>query len=83
MHFIFRDLCGKHGGTDTMIKDCLYVVYNIFTGKSNVVNLPEVLWKDFKKFVVKRKHNEISSLRFWALTLQQLYSKVHEAIPLN
>ena len=46
MNFILRGLSGKHGGTDTMRKDWRYVVYNIFTRKANVVDLPEVLWQD-------------------------------------
>lgn len=38
-----RGLSGKHGDTD-MSKDWLYVVYSIFTYRSNVLDLPEVLW---------------------------------------
>lgn len=37
------------------------------------MDLTEVVWQDFRKFAVKRKANEISSTRFWALTLEQLY----------
>lgn len=83
MHLILRGLSCKFFGIDTMRKDWLYVIYIIFTGKSNVVDLPEVLWQDFTKFVVKKKLNEILSLRFWALALQQLIFERHEAIPLN
>ena len=61
MHLILRGLCRKHGGADTMSKDRLYVVYSIYSGKTNVVNLAEVLWRDFQKFVVKRKPLEILS----------------------
>lgn len=43
MHLILRGLFGKHGGTNIMSKDWLYVVYNIFSGKTNVVDLTEVL----------------------------------------
>lgn len=73
MHFILRGLSGKHVVTDTMRNDWVYVVYNIFTEIANVVNLLEVLWKDFRKFVVKRKLNEIPCHRFWVLSLKRLY----------
>ena len=43
MHFIVRGLSGKHGGMDSLSKDWLYVVYNIFSGKTNAVDLTEVL----------------------------------------
>ena len=66
-----------------MSKDWLYVVYNIFIERANFIALPEFLWKDFCKFTVKRKPNKISILIFWAHTLQKLYSRRSEAIPLN
>lgn len=47
MHLILRGLSGKHGGTDTKSKDCMYVVYNIYSGRNNVVDLTKVLWQDF------------------------------------
>ena len=76
MHLIIRGLFGKHRGTDTLSKDWLYVIYNIYSGCDNVVDLLEVLWQDFYKFSIKKKENEISSPRFWALTLQQLFKKL-------
>ena len=83
MHFIILGLFGKHGGTDTLTKDWLYVVYSIDSGCNNDVDLPEVLWQDFRKFAIKRKSNEISCPRFWALTIQQLYRERFEPIPLS
>lgn len=83
MYLILRGLSRKHGGTDTMRKDWLYVVYNIYFGKENVVDLTEVLWQDFRKFIVNRKPQEISILRFWALTIQQLYKERQEPITIN
>lgn len=83
MHFILRGLFRNHGGTNTMSKDWIYVVYIIFTGKANIIDLPKVLWKDFWKFAVKRKLNEIPSPILWALILQKLYPKRNEAIKLN
>lgn len=59
MHFILRGLSGIYGGTDTMSKYWLYLVYDIFTGKTNDVDLPEVLCQVFIKFYFKRKPNEI------------------------
>lgn len=70
MHLILRALSDNHGGLDTMTKDWIYFVYNTFTGKPNVVDLPEVIWQDFRKFTDKNKSNKIPSPRFWALTLQ-------------
>ena len=70
MHFIIRGMYGKHGGTDTLSKYWLNVVYSIYSGRENVVDLPKVLWQDFRKFATKRKENEILSPRLWALTLQ-------------
>ena len=64
MHLIIRGLSGKHGGTDTLSKDYLNVVFSIYSEHDNVVDLPEVLWQDFCKFAIKRKPNEISSPRF-------------------
>lgn len=83
MHLILRGLYGKHGCTNTMSKDWLYVVYSIYSGRDNDIDLIEVLWKDFPKFALKRKPNEISSSRLWALTLEQLYDEGLESIPLN
>ena len=80
MHIILSGLSGNHGVIDIMSKDWLYVVYNIYSGRSNIVDLTEVLWKDFRKFAIKRMSNEISSSRFYALTLQQLYKERREAI---
>ena len=80
MHFIVSGLSGKYGGTDTLSKYCLYVVYSIFSDKSNTADLPEVLWQDFWKFAIKRKPNDISNPRFWALTIQQLYREMSEPI---
>ena len=48
-------------------------MYSIFLGKQNVVDLTEVLWQDFRKSAINRKPHGISSMRFWALTIQQLY----------
>ena len=50
-----------------MNKGWLHVVFDVHSWRSNVVDLTEVLWKDFRKFLVKRKPPEISSLRFWEL----------------
>ena len=75
MHFIIRGLYGKHGGTDTLSKYWLYVVYNIYSGRNNVVDLPEVLWQDIRKFAIKGKDNEISSPGFWDLIIQELYKE--------
>ena len=36
MHLILQGLFGKHGGTDTMSIDRLYVVYNIYSGRTNI-----------------------------------------------
>lgn len=83
MHFILKGFSEKHGGIDTMSKDWLYVGYNIFTGKASIVDQLEVLWKDFRNFVVKGKLNEIPSPRFWALDLQLICSEIHEAISLK
>lgn len=47
MHFLLQGLSSKHGDTDTLSKDWLYVVYNIFIRKANVVDITEVLWQDF------------------------------------
>ena len=80
VHFIIRGLFEKHGGMDTLTKDYLYVVYNIYSGRSNVVHLPEVLWQDFQRFAIKWKVNEISSPRFWAWTIQELYKERSEPI---
>lgn len=55
MHFIVQGLSGKHGGTDSLSKDSLYVVYNIYSGKTNVVDHTEVLWQDFRKFAINHK----------------------------
>ena len=66
-----------------MRKDWLYIIHNIFNGQTNDVDLPEVLQQDFQKFAICRKLNEISSPRFWALTLQQIYSDKGEPIPLT
>ena len=82
-HLILRGLSGKHGGTGTMSKDWLYVVYNIYSGRNNIINLTEVLWQDFWKFSIKRKPHEISSHVFWALILQKLYKERQEPIPIN
>ena len=70
MHFVIRGLSGKHGGTDTLRRDWLNVVFRIYSGRSNVVDLLEVLCQDFCKFSTKRKEYDISSPRFWALTIQ-------------
>lgn len=43
MHLILRGLSGKNGGTIIMSKDRIYVVYNIYSGKTNAVDLTEVL----------------------------------------
>ena len=64
MHFIIRGLSGKNGGINILSKDWMYVVYNIYSGRSNAVDLLEVLWQDFRKFAIKMKTNEISSPRF-------------------
>ena len=64
MHLILPGISCKHGGIDTMRKEWLYVVYIIYYGRSNVVDLTEVLWKDFGKFEVKTMPQEILSLRF-------------------
>lgn len=45
MHMILRGLSGKHDDTDTMRKEQLYVVYRMFTSRTNAFDLPEVLWK--------------------------------------
>lgn len=63
-----------------MKKYWLYRFYGIFIGRSNFVDLLEVLWQDFLKFTDIRKANEIPSLRFWNLTLQRLYLERHEAV---
>lgn len=81
MHFIICRLSGKHGGTDTLSKAWLFVVYSFFPGRENAVDLPEVMWQDFRKIAIKRKPNEISSPRIWALTIQQLYKERSEPIP--
>lgn len=39
MHLILRGMAGKHRGTSTMSKDWLYVVYSIYSGKTNAVDL--------------------------------------------
>lgn len=44
MYIVMKGLLGKHGGLDSMSKDCLYLVYNIFTSRLNTVDLPEVQW---------------------------------------
>lgn len=41
MQIIMKGLSGKHGCLDSMSKDWLYMIYNIFTGRLNVVNLAE------------------------------------------
>ena len=64
MHLIIRGLSTKHGGTDTLRKDWLNVVFSIYYGCQNAVDLPEVLWQVLCKFAVKRKNNEIPSPRF-------------------
>nr|KAJ0190283.1 hypothetical protein LSAT_V11C800417130 [Lactuca sativa] len=76
-------LSGKHGRTNSLSKDWLYVVYSIFSGMTNAVDLTVVLWKDFWKFAINRKTHEISSPRFWALTIQQLYKEINEPIPIS
>ena len=68
MHFILRGLSRIRGGT--MSKDWIYVGYNIFTRKANTVDLQEVMWQDFRKFVDKKKPKEFPIPRFWALNLQ-------------
>ena len=77
MHLIIRGLFGKHGGTYTLTKDWLNVVSSIYSGRDNAVDLPEVLWQDFCKFAIKRKPNEISSPRFWALTIEQIFKELN------
>lgn len=44
IHMIVRGFSKKHGGTDTMRKGWLYVIYNIFIGWTNAIDLPEFLW---------------------------------------
>ncbi|KAL7618681.1 hypothetical protein Lser_V15G04364 [Lactuca serriola] len=81
LHIIMKGLSGKHGGTDSMSKEWLNLAYSFFTGFSSTVDLPKVMWDDFCKFTKRRKDNEIPSPRFWALTLQQLYSDL--GIPIS
>ena len=82
-HLVLRGLSIKHGGTDMMRKDWFHVVYNIYFGRSNVVDLIKILWQEFWKFAIKMKPQEISSPRFWALTLQQMYRERQEHIPIT
>lgn len=77
-----KGLSRKHGEMDSMSMDYLFLVYNIYTGKTNYVDLPEMLWQDFRKFSICQKSNEISSSRFWALTLQQIYTERCGLVPL-
>ena len=42
-HLIIRGLFGKHGGTNTLSKDRLNVIFSIYSGRKNAVDLPEVL----------------------------------------
>lgn len=80
MHLILWGLSRKHDATDMVRKGLLYVVYSIYSRRSNIVDFTEVLWEDFRKFSIKRKLNEISSPRFQALLLQQLYRERREPI---
>lgn len=64
VHMMVCGLSGKHGGIDTMKNEWLYVVYNIFIGQTNIVNLHEALWQDFVKFTKRRKLIKIISRQF-------------------
>lgn len=44
MHMAMKRLSGKHGGSDSMCMDWIYLVYIIYTRKTNYINLLEVLW---------------------------------------
>lgn len=70
-----KGLSGKFEVSDTMSKKWLYLVYIIYTGDESSVDLLMIMWNDFWKFVDRSKSNEILNLWFWALNLQQLYSK--------
>ena len=83
MHFVICGLSGKHGGTDTLSKDWLNVVFSIYYGRNNDVDLPEVLWLDFCKFAIKRKPNEISSPIFWGLTIEQIFKELNVPISVS
>lgn len=82
MHTIMKGLSEKYGGSASMSNDWLQVIYNIFTIKINDVDLPEVLRYSFGKFAIHQKTSKISSPRFQALTLQQIYLDRVELVPL-
>lgn len=80
MHIIVKGLLVKHGGSNSISKDWLYLVYNIFTGCNNAIDLPEVIWSDFRKCTHHRKQNEIPCPIFHPLTWKQIYTKMLEHV---
>lgn len=55
MHIVMKGLSRKHGGSESMSKDWLYLVYSIYIGQSNAFDLPKVLWHDFWKPAICKK----------------------------
>ncbi|KAL4575113.1 hypothetical protein LXL04_021954 [Taraxacum kok-saghyz] len=80
MHFLLRCLTGKTGGTDTVNRSFLVLLFGIYTGKE--VDIGTFLWKDFVSHVFPKK-KEIPCARFWALALQMMYenAKVEVKLP--
>ncbi|KAL7588438.1 hypothetical protein Lser_V15G36250 [Lactuca serriola] len=78
VHIIVRCLTGKVGGTSTLSRAFLVLLFGIYTGKE--VDSGTIIWKDFAGCVFPRK-KEIPCARFWALALQKVYTKLDVSLP--
>ncbi|CAI9295997.1 unnamed protein product [Lactuca saligna] len=78
VHIIVRCLTGKVGGTSTLSRAFLVLLFGIYTGKE--VDFGTIIWNDFAGCVFPRK-KEIPCARFWALALQKLHTKLNVSLP--
>lgn len=78
VHLFVRCLSGKTGGTDTINRPFLVLLFGIYTGKE--VDFGTTIWNDFSSYVFPKK-KEIPCARFWALALRLMYTKLKVPLP--
>ncbi|KAI3517338.1 hypothetical protein L1887_16552 [Cichorium endivia] len=78
VHLFVRCLSGKTGGTDTINRPFLVLLFGIYTGKE--VDFGTTIWNDFASYVFPKK-KEIPCARFWALALRWMYTKLKVPLP--
>ena len=71
VHYVLRCLSEKTGGTDTIVKDLLRLLWGVYRNKN--IDFVGILWNDFKQFVLAKK-TEVPSARFWSVILNKIYA---------